>query len=176
VTANKELIAKHGLELQALAKENGVGLYYEASVAGGIPVIKILAESLQANKIGEIMGIINGTTNYILTKMSEEGRSFSDVLAEAQRLGYAEPDPTADIEGYDAMYKISILSSMAFHKKVDVDKIYREGITQITRKILNTAGNWVCNPSSCHCQKAQQYHRSKSASDIYTSLTILWLL
>lgn len=132
VTANKELIAKHGLELQALAKENGVGLYYEASVAGGIPVIKILAESLQANKIGEIMGIINGTTNYILTKMSEEGRSFSDVLAEAQRLGYAEPDPTADIEGYDAMYKISILSSMAFHKKVDVDKIYREGITQIT--------------------------------------------
>lgn len=120
------------MELQALAKENGVGLYYEASVAGGIPVIKILAESLQANKIGEIMGIINGTTNYILTKMSEEGRSFSDVLAEAQRLGYAEPDPTADIEGYDAMYKISILSSMAFHKKVDVDKIYREGITQIT--------------------------------------------
>jgi len=88
------------------------------------------------------MGIINGTTNYILTKMSEEGRSFSDVLAEAQRLGYAEPDPTADIEGYDAMYKISILSSMAFHKKVDVDKIYREGIPKLPRKILNTAGNW----------------------------------
>ncbi|HHV30759.1 homoserine dehydrogenase [Acetivibrio mesophilus] len=132
VTANKELIAKHGLELQTVARENGVGLYYEASVAGGVPVIKILAESLQANKIGEIMGIINGTTNYILTKMSEEGRDFSDVLSEAQKLGFAEPDPTADIEGFDAMYKICILSSMAFHKRVDVNNIYREGITKIT--------------------------------------------
>ncbi|MFZ5987025.1 MAG: homoserine dehydrogenase [Bacillota bacterium] len=132
VTANKELIAKHWPELQEAARQNGVGLYYEASVAGGIPVIKVLGESLQANKIYEIMGIINGTTNYILTKMAENGREFHDVLEEAQRLGYAEPDPTADIEGYDAMYKLSILSSMAFNKRVHIDSIYREGITKIT--------------------------------------------
>lgn len=132
VTANKEVIAKHWPELERAAQRNGVGLYYEASVAGGIPVIKVMGESLQANKVYEIMGIINGTTNYILTKMSEEGRGFSDVLAEAQQLGYAEPDPTADIEGLDAMYKLSILSSMAFHSRVHIDNIYREGITGIT--------------------------------------------
>lgn len=132
VTANKELVAKHWPELQKAAQENGVGLYYEASVAGGIPVIKVLADSLQGNKVYEIMGIINGTTNYILTKMSEEGRDFGDVLKEAQRLGLAEPDPTSDIEGHDAMYKLSILSSMAFHKRVHIDSIYREGITSIT--------------------------------------------
>ncbi len=137
VTANKELIAKHGQELQKVAMDNGVGLYYEASVAGGIPVIKILLESLQANRIKGIMGIINGTTNYILTKMSEEGRDFEDVLAEAQRLGIAEPDPTSDIEGFDAVYKLSILSSIAFHKRVNVDCIYREGITKITVDDIN---------------------------------------
>ncbi|WHH61212.1 homoserine dehydrogenase [Petroclostridium sp. X23] len=132
VTANKELMARHWPELEKAAQNNGAGLYYEASVAGGIPVIKVMSESLQANKVYEVMGIINGTTNYILTKMSEEGRDFHDVLAEAQRLGYAEPDPTADIEGFDAMYKLSILSSIAFHAKVPIDNIYREGITKIT--------------------------------------------
>lgn len=132
VTANKEVIAKCWSELEKTAKKNNVGLYYEASVAGGIPVIKVMSESLQANKVSRLMGIINGTTNFILTKMTEEGRSFNDVLAEAQRLGYAEPDPTADVEGFDAVYKLSIMSSIAFHTRTHIDNIYREGITNIT--------------------------------------------
>ncbi len=132
VTANKELIARHWTELESTARENRVGLYYEASVAGGIPIIKVIRESLQANNIFEIMGIINGTTNYILTKMSEEGRSFESVLNEAKELGYAEPDPTSDIEGFDPMFKLSILSTLAFHTRVHVENIYREGITDIT--------------------------------------------
>lgn len=132
VTANKEVIARHWPELEKAARRNGVGLYYEASVCGGTPIIKMMNESLQANRVYEIMGIINGTTNYILTKMSEEGRSFDEVLSEAQKLGYAEPDPTSDIEGFDAMYKLSILSSISFHARLHVDNIYREGITKIT--------------------------------------------
>ena len=132
VTANKEVMARHWEELEKTARQNEVGLYYEASVAGGIPIIKVVRESLQGNNINEIMGIINGTTNYILTKMSEEGRSFESVLLEAQKLGYAEPDPTSDIEGYDAMFKLSILSTLAFHTRVRVNNIYREGITNIT--------------------------------------------
>lgn len=134
VTANKELMARHWPELEKAARKNKVGLYYEASVAGGIPIIKVMNESLQANRVQEIMGIINGTTNFILTKMSEEGRAFEEVLAEAQRLGYAENDPTADVEGFDAMYKLSILSSIAFHARVHLDNIYREGISGITVK------------------------------------------
>lgn len=132
VTANKEVIARHWPELEKAAQQNQVGLYYEASVAGGIPVIKVMSESLQANRVSELMGIINGTTNYILTKMSEDGRDFGEVLAEAQRLGYAEPDPTADVEGYDAMYKLSILSSISFHTRLHIENIYREGITKVT--------------------------------------------
>lgn len=132
VTANKELMARHWAELENTARSNKVGLYYEASVAGGIPVIKVMNESLQANRVQEVMGIINGTTNFILTKMSENGRDFKGVLAEAQRLGYAEADPTADVEGFDAMYKLSILSSIAFHGRVTLDNIYREGISKIT--------------------------------------------
>lgn len=132
VTANKEVVAKHWAELEAAARKNGVGLYFEASVGGGIPIIKALVESLQANEIHEIMGIINGTTNYILTKMTEEGRDFHTVLKEAQALGLAEPDPTSDIEGLDAVYKLSILSSIAFHARVPVETIYHEGITRIT--------------------------------------------
>lgn len=132
VTANKEVMAKYWTELEEIARQNHAGLYYEASVGGGIPVIKVMGESLQANRVTGMMGIINGTTNYILTKMSEEGRSFESVLAEAQRLGYAESDPTADIEGFDAMYKLSILSSLAFHARVPLDRIYREGIAAVT--------------------------------------------
>lgn len=132
VTANKEVMARHWEELEKAAIQNRCGLYYEASVAGGIPIIKVVRESLQGNNINEIMGIINGTTNFILTKMSEEGRKFEDVLAEAQKLGYAEPDPTSDIEGYDAMYKLSILSTLAFHTRVRTSDIYREGIINIT--------------------------------------------
>lgn len=137
VTANKEVMARHWTELEDAARENGAGLYYEASVAGGIPIIKVIRESLQANNIFEIMGIINGTTNYILTKMSEEGRSFESVLLEAQQLGYAEPDPTFDIEGLDAMFKLSILSTLAFHTRVHVDRIYTEGITGIAIDDIN---------------------------------------
>lgn len=132
VTANKEVIAKHWDELEAEAKASGAGFYYEACVAGGIPIIKSIRRSLQGNHIKKYMGIINGTTNFILTRMSEEGRDFQDVLTEAQRLGYAEPDPTADIEGYDARYKLSILSTIGFRNRVTVDQIYCEGISKIT--------------------------------------------
>lgn len=134
VTANKEVIARHLPELEKTARENGVGLYYEASVAAGIPIIKVIRESLQANNISEIKGIINGTTNYILTKMSESGVGFKDALLEAQRLGYAEPDPTFDVEGMDAAFKLSILSTLAFKTRISVDKIYKEGITCIAKE------------------------------------------
>ncbi len=132
ITANKEVIAKRWDELEIEARKSGAGLYFEASVAGGIPIIKSVRRSLQANNVQKLMGIINGTTNFILTRMSEEGRSFEDVLAEAQRLGYAEPDPTADVEGYDARYKLSILSTICFRNRVTVDNIYCEGITKIS--------------------------------------------
>lgn len=137
VTANKEVMARHWGELERTAIQNGCGLYYEASVAGGIPIIKVVRESLQGNNVKEIMGIINGTTNYILTKMSEEGKSFESVLAEAQKLGYAEPDPTSDVEGFDAMYKLSILSTLAFHTRVRIGNIYKEGITNITTEDID---------------------------------------
>ncbi len=132
ITANKEVIAKHWDELEEEAKKSGAGLYFEASVAGGIPIIKSVRRSLQANNVLKLMGIINGTTNFILTKMSEDGRDFADVLEEAQQLGYAEPDPTADVEGYDARYKLSILSTICFRNRVTVDNIYCEGITKIS--------------------------------------------
>lgn len=132
VTANKMALASHWSEIIAAAKESGSGLYYEASVCGAIPIIRAMNDSLQANQISSVMGIINGTTNYILTRMSREGAAYEDVLADAQRLGLAEPDPTADVEGYDAAYKLSILSSLAFHRHVSVDQVYREGITGVT--------------------------------------------
>ncbi|WP_163192484.1 homoserine dehydrogenase [Clostridium thermarum] len=132
VTANKFVLATHGNELLDAAYAQGVMLYYEASVAGGIPIIHGISESLTANKIVEILGIINGTTNYILTKMSQEGMEFKEALKEAQEKGYAEADPTADIEAYDAMYKLAILGSLSFGSRVHVDSIYREGITSIS--------------------------------------------
>jgi homoserine dehydrogenase len=132
VTANKEVIAKRWDTLELEAKNSGAGLYFEASVAGGIPIIKAVRRSLQANNILKFMGIINGTTNFILTRMSEEGRSFEDALAEAQRLGYAEPDPTADVEGYDASYKLSILSTICFRNRVTINDVFCEGITGIS--------------------------------------------
>src|SRR5690606_7077544 len=118
VTANKEVLAKHGQELFALASEHRVGLYFEAAVAGGIPIIKSIKEALVANEMRTIMGIINGTTNYMLTKMAYEGRSFDDVLKEAQEMGYAEADPTSDVEGHDAAYKLAILASLAFETEI----------------------------------------------------------
>ncbi len=132
VTSNKELVAKHGAELLAIAKENKLNFLFEASVGGGIPIIRPLINSLTADKITEITGILNGTTNYILTKMAEEGAAFEDVLKQAQELGYAERNPEADVEGYDACRKIAILTSLAFGKQVDYEDIYTEGITKIT--------------------------------------------
>lgn len=132
VTANKYLLATQGKEIMDAAKREGVMLYFEASVAGGIPVINAISESLTANKIVEILGIINGTTNFILTKMSQEGMEFHEALKLAQDLGFAEADPTSDVEGYDAMYKLAILSYLSFNSIVNVDSIYREGITEIT--------------------------------------------
>ncbi|MBT7078587.1 MAG: homoserine dehydrogenase [Chloroflexi bacterium] len=134
VTANKEVMAKYGSQLLATAAENNVCLYYEASVAGGIPIIGPLMNDLTGNKIQSVRGIINGTTNFILTKMANEGADFDDVLAEAQALGYAESDPTADVDGFDALYKISVLARLAFHTEVPVDVIHREGIREIHTK------------------------------------------
>lgn len=131
VSANKELIAKHGKELFEIATKNNVILLYEAAVAGGIPVIMPIKTALSGNNISKVEGILNGTTNYIMTKMTNEGASFEHVLAEAQELGYAEADPTGDVQGYDAMYKIAILASIAFGKRIDVEKIYREGIDKV---------------------------------------------
>ncbi len=134
VTGNKEVMAKHGAELLNLAREHNVDLLYEASVGGGIPIIAPLKRDLLANDIVGVTAIINGTTNYILTSMSKGGVSFADALAEAQRLGYAEPDPTNDIEAVDAAYKLSILASLAFHMDVHPDRVYREGITNLTAR------------------------------------------
>lgn len=131
VTSNKELFCKHSHELEKAAKKNNCGLFYEASCVGGVPVIRTLLDNLQGNKILSMMGIINGTTNFILTKMANDGVSYADVLSEAQKLGYAEANPTADVEGYDAAYKLSILSSLSFHTKIPFSKVYREGITNI---------------------------------------------
>jgi homoserine dehydrogenase len=132
VTANKEVIAHRWPDLERAAKKGGAGLYYEASVCGGIPVIKMLNESLQANEVKGIFGIINGTTNHMLTRMSGGGISYGEALAEAQREGLAEPDPTNDVGGHDAACKLSILASIAFHATVPVDRVFREGITAIT--------------------------------------------
>ncbi len=134
VTSNKELFAKHWPELEVEAKKMNVGLLFEASCVGGVPIIRTLIDGMQANKILSIKGIINGTTNYILTKMAYEGSSYEEALKEAQRLGYAEFNPTADVEGFDATYKLSILSSLAFNKKICIEHVYREGITAITKE------------------------------------------
>lgn len=139
VTANKELIAKHGNELFELARAHNVRLMFEGAVAGGIPIIMPLKLSLAANQIQEIAGIINGTTNYILTKMADEGRSYQEVLEEAQRLGFAEADPTNDVEGHDTAYKISILASIAFKKRIDMQYIYCKGISTITAQDVKLA-------------------------------------
>lgn len=134
VTANKALIAKHGNEIFAAAQKQGVVVAFEAAVAGGIPIIKALREGLSANQIQWLAGIINGTGNFILTEMRDKGRAFEDVLKEAQELGYAEADPTFDVEGIDAAHKLTILASIAFGIPLQFDKAYTEGITKITRE------------------------------------------
>ena len=139
VTANKDLIAVKGKELFATAKLNKVDFYFEASVAGGIPIVYPLKQSLAGNHIEEVIGILNGTTNYILTKMTQEGSDYHAVLREAQDLGYAESDPTADVGGLDAARKIAILSSIAFNSRVTLDDVYVEGITDITPQDIRYA-------------------------------------
>ncbi|CAB4534490.1 unannotated protein [freshwater metagenome] len=139
ITANKALLATHGHELFNAADAAKVDLYYEAAVAGAIPIIRSMRESLAGDQITRVMGIVNGTTNYILTKMQEEGREFNDVLKEAQSLGYAEADPTADIEGHDAAAKAALLASLAFHSTVTIDEVYCEGITSISIDDVNAA-------------------------------------
>lgn len=139
VTANKELLARHGAQLFDLAREYGVVVLYEAAVAGGIPIILPIKTSLAANDFNSVAGILNGTTNYILTKMEEENIPYDVCLSKAQELGYAETDPTGDVEGYDAMYKIAILANIVFKKRIDINKIYREGITKISAQDMNIA-------------------------------------
>jgi homoserine dehydrogenase len=132
VTANKALLAEDGATLHAAAERSGVDLYYEASVAGAIPLLRPLRESLAGDKVRRVLGIVNGTTNFILTKMDEEGADYAEVLAEAQGLGFAEADPTADVEGYDAAAKAAILAGLAFHTRVRLADVHREGITGVS--------------------------------------------
>lgn len=141
-TPNKELVARHGVELSAIAREKNVNFLFEASCGGGIPIIRALNESLTADRIDEISGILNGTTNYILSEMTSEGSDFADVLKIAQEKGYAEKDPAADVEGWDAGRKIAILSSLAFGKYIDFEDVYTEGITKITATDILFAKAW----------------------------------
>ena len=142
VTANKEVMAKHGAHLLSVAQSHNADLLFEASVGGGIPIIQPLRRDLAANSISAISAIINGTTNYILTAMSREGADFADALGRAQGLGYAEPDPTNDVEGEDARYKLAILASLAFRTPVDRESIHREGITKLTAKDFKYAAEF----------------------------------
>ncbi len=139
VTANKEVMAKRGPALLALAESSGAELRYEASVGGGIPIIGVLQRDLQANDISSVRAIINGTTNYMITAMSRDGASYADALADAQRLGYAEADPTNDVDGIDAAYKLAILASLAFHAEVGPDDVYREGIRSLAARDFSHA-------------------------------------
>jgi len=139
VTANKELLAKHGADVLAEARERGLDLRFEAAVAGGIPIIGPLMTSLAGNRIDRIEGIVNGTTNYILTRMAAERRDFAEVLAEAQRLGYAEADPTSDVDGWDAAYKMSILAAVGMHVDVRVEDVCPVGISKITERDFDFA-------------------------------------
>lgn len=144
VTANKDLVAEYGGELLDTAAEKGVDFLFEAAVGGGIPIIRPMKQCLAVNEIDEVMGIVNGTTNYILTKMFEEGMDFDEALAQATELGYAEADPTADVEGLDAGRKIAILASIAFHSRIGFSDVYTEGITRITARDIAYARELGC--------------------------------
>ncbi len=141
VTANKELLAKHGEELFNFAEKHNKVVLYEAAIAGGIPLIMPIKTILAGNKINKVEAILNGTTNYILTKMDVQGASYEDVLKEAQELGYAEADPTGDVEGYDAAYKITTLATITFRKRVKLENVYREGITKIRAQDMEAAND-----------------------------------
>ncbi|MET8543525.1 homoserine dehydrogenase [Kitasatospora sp. NPDC004799] len=144
VSANKALLAKDGTELHAAAAEAGVDLYYEAAVAGAIPLLRPLRESLAGDKVNRVLGIVNGTTNFILDKMDTTGAGYSEALEEATALGYAEADPTADVEGFDAAAKAAILAGIAFHTKVTAADVYREGITEVTAADIASAKEMGC--------------------------------
>jgi homoserine dehydrogenase len=139
VTGNKALLATHGAEIFDAADQVGASVYYEAAVAGAIPIIRPLRDSLAGDRVDRIVGIVNGTTNYILDRMDVEGAEMADILADAQRLGYAEADPTTDIEGFDAAQKAAILASLAFHTTVPLDAVHREGITGVTKQMMDAA-------------------------------------
>jgi len=134
VTANKDLMAQHGQEILQKASEKGCDVFYEASVAGGVPILRTLVEGFSSDRIYKMMGIVNGTTNYILTKMSQEGASYDDVLKEAQDLGYAETDPTSDVEGFDAAYKMTILATLGFHAKINYSDVLVKGISMVRKE------------------------------------------
>lgn len=156
VTANKELVAARGNELLAAAEASGVSLLFEAAVGGGIPIIRPLSESLAGERISSVLGIVNGTTNFILTKMVEEGSDYADVLAEAQALGYAEADPTADVGGDDAASKCAILASLAFGRWVAGDEVHREGIESISRDDIRFAGELGYTPKLLAVAEAEE--------------------
>ncbi|MBU9721022.1 homoserine dehydrogenase [Bacillus alkalicola] len=168
VTANKDLMAVHGSELLQTALENKCDLFYEASVAGGIPILRSLAEGLASDRITKMMGIVNGTTNYILTKMSQEGRDYEEVLKEAQELGYAEADPTSDVEGLDAARKIAILATLGFSMKVDLDDVHVSGISQVTQSDLN-----YCDQLGYTMKLIGLANRTKSKVEISVQPTLL---
>jgi len=156
ITANKALLAVHGNELIAAADEKGVSVAYESAVAGGIPIIKALREGLAANNIQWLAGIINGTGNFILSEMAEKGRTFEDVLDEAQTLGYAEADPTFDVEGIDAAHKLAIMASVAFGMPLQFDAVYTEGISQITRDDVGFAHTHSGKTLACQCKRRDE--------------------
>ncbi|MGO4757781.1 homoserine dehydrogenase, partial [Streptomyces sp. 2MCAF27] len=139
VSANKALVAQDGAALHAAALERGVDLYYEAAVAGAIPLVRPLRESLAGDKVNRVLGIVNGTTNFILDRMDTNGAGYSEALDEATALGYAEADPTADVEGFDAAAKAAILAGIAFHTRVTLDDVHREGITEVTASDIASA-------------------------------------
>jgi homoserine dehydrogenase len=142
VTANKEVLAKHGPELFSLAREKGVAIFFEASVAGGIPLISTISKGLEANELSSVTGILNGTTNFILSRMESDGESYADALAKAQSLGFAEADPTNDVDGFDVAYKLSILSALSYEKFVKPEDIFREGIRNIKAEDIANARNF----------------------------------
>ncbi|MDE5415332.1 homoserine dehydrogenase [Alkalihalobacterium chitinilyticum] len=168
VTANKDLMALHGAELLKIAQENGCDLYYEASVAGGIPIIRSLSEGLASDRITKMMGIVNGTTNFILTKMSKQGSSYEDVLKEAQELGFAEADPTSDVEGLDAARKMAILATLGFSMNVKLEDVVVRGITTITQEDLH-----YCDQLGYTMKLIGLAHRSDGRVEVSVQPTLL---
>lgn len=186
VTANKDMIALHGKELFAAAEAHKADIFFEASVAGGIPIIRPLKECLAANRVQQVIGIINGTTNYMLTRMTKENLDFAEVLREAQALGYAEADPSADVEGYDAARKIAILSSIAFNTRVPLNQVYVEGITGITAEDIAYANELNCVIKllgiaketgdgievRVHPALLSKYHPLAAVNDVYNAIFV----